>query len=160
MKIFDINKIWSYALMATMGFLEPISVLFLWLLIFILVDFITGIYASLIEGNYVTSQKMQKTVVKFIMYATSVFLLHGIDIYMLPFVDLYIARIGCTIICGIELYSIFENMYRVTGNEVFRILTQFTLKKIEQQTGVKHHGVVKKIKKPVKKGKADESKHK
>lgn len=136
MKIFDINKIWSYVLTATIGFLEPISVLFLWLLIFLMVDFITGIYASLVEGNYVTSQKMQRTVVKFIMYATSVFLLHGIDVYMLPFVDLYMARIGCTLICGIELYSIFENMYRVTGNDVFRILTQFTLKKIEQQTGV------------------------
>lgn len=136
MKVFDLNKLWSYGITATIAFLEPINVLFLWLLIFIMVDFISGIYASLIEGNYVTSHKMQKTVVKFVMYATALFLLHGIDAYMITFTKLYLARIGCTLICGIELYSIFENCYRITGNPVFKILTQFTLKKIEENTGV------------------------
>jgi phage-related holin len=119
-----------------MGFLEPLWVMLLWFLIFIAVDFVTGIYASLVEGKLITSNKMQKTVVKFVMYATAVFLLHGIDAYMITFTKLYLARIGCTLICGIELYSIFENCYRVTGNVVFKILTQFTLKKIEENTGV------------------------
>lgn len=136
MKLFDLNKIWSYCLTTIIGFLEPINVLFLWLLIFIGVDFVTGIYASLTEGKFVTSHKMQKTVIKFIMYATALLLLHGIDVYMLPFAELYLARIGSTLICGIELYSIFENCYRATGNQVFKVLTQFTLKKIKEQTGV------------------------
>ena len=159
MKFFDLNKMWSYAITAIIGFLEPIGVLFLWLLIFIVVDMVTGIYASLIEGKIVTSSKLQKTVVKFVMYATAVFLLHGIDVYMITFTKLYLARIGCTLICGIELYSIFENCYRVTGNVVFKILTQFTLKKIEQQTGVDIGDKV--VKKPAKKGrKANERSHK
>lgn len=160
MKFFDLNKIWSYAITAIIGFLEPIGVLFLWLLIFITVDLITGVYASLIEGKMVTSNKLQKTVIKFVTYATAVFLLHGIDVYMLPFIDLCLARIGCTLICGIELYSIFENCYRVTGNVVFKVLTQFTLKKIEENTGVSKHEITRKIKKPVQKGKANERKRK
>lgn len=136
MKFFDLDKIWAYFFAAIMGFLEPLWVMLLWFLIFIAVDFVTGIYASLVEGKLITSNKMQKTVVKFVMYATAVFLLHGIDAYMITFTKLYLARIGCTLICGIELYSIFENCYRVTGNPVFKILTQFTLKKIEENTGV------------------------
>lgn len=136
MKIFDLNKAWSYMITAIIGFLQPINVLFLWLLIFIIVDMITGICASWCEGKIITSTGMQRTVVKFITYSTALFLLHGIDVYMIIFANLNLARIGCTIICGIELYSIFENMYRVTGNEVFRILTQFTKKKIEEETGV------------------------
>jgi len=136
MKFFDLDKIWAYCFAAIMGFLEPLWVMLLWFLIFIAVDFVTGIYASLVEGKLITSNKMQKTVVKFVMYATAVFLLHGIDAYMITFTKLYLARIGCTLICGIELYSIFENCYRVTGNVVFKILTQFTLKKIEENTGV------------------------
>lgn len=154
MKFLDINKIWSYVLTAIIGFLEPIGVLFLWLLIFIMVDFVSGIYASLVEGKIITSYKMQKTVIKFIMYSTSIFLLRGIDVYMLPFVDLYLARIGCTLICGIELYSIFENCYRITGNNVFKVLTQFTLRKIEENTGVRANELARKNKKSVRKGKS------
>ena len=159
MKVLDLDKIWSYVLVSLLGFFEPLWVLMLWFLIFIVVDFITGIYASLVEGKLITSNKMQKTVIKFIMYSTAIFLLHGIDVYMISFTKLYLARIGATLICGIELYSIFENCYRVTGNVVFKILTQFTLKKIEQQIGVDIDYKV--VKKPAKKGrKANERSHK
>lgn len=158
-KVLDLDKIWAYVSAAIIGFLAPIQVLFLWLLIFIIVDLITGVCASWNEGKIITSHGLQRTVLKFINYATAIFLLHGIDVYMVVFAELYLARIGCTIICGIELYSIFENMYRVTGNEVFKILTQFTKKKIKQETGVDVNVAV--HKKPVhKKGKAYETKHK
>jgi phage-related holin len=151
MKFLDLDKIWAYALSAVLGFLEPLWVMMLWFLIFVVVDFITGIYASLIEGKLITSNKMQKTVVKFITYATAIFLLHGIDVYLISFTKLYLARIGATLICGIELYSIFENIYRATNNPVFRILTQFALKKIEEQTGVEVDA--KMVKKSIHKGK-------
>lgn len=152
MKIFDLHKIWAYSFAAIMGFLEPLWVILLWFLIFIMVDFITGVYASLIEGQQITSNKMQKTVIKFITYSTAIFLLHGIDVYLISFTKLYLARIGATLICGIELYSVFENMYRATGNQVFKILTQFTLKKIEEQTGVNAHEFIEDNKESVRKG--------
>ena len=158
-EVMDIHKIWAYILASCIGFLAPIQVLFLWLLIFILVDLVTGVCAAWNEGQIITSHGLQKTVIKFITYATAVFLLHGIDVYMVVFANMYLARIGCTIICGIELYSIFENLYRVTGNEVFRILTQFTKKKIKEETGVNVNVPV--HKKAVHKGrKADEKHHK
>lgn len=158
-KVFDLDKFWAYVFASCMGFIAPIGVLFLWLLIFILVDMVTGVCASWNEGKIITSHGLQKTVIKFITYSTAVFLLHGIDVYMVVFAELYLARIGATIICGIELYSIFENMYRVTGNDVFRILTQFTKKKISQETGVNINVPV--HKKPVqKRGKRHETDHK
>lgn len=137
MKYFSINRLWSYLFSAIMGFLEPLSVLFLWLLIFILVDMVSGCYASLKEGKHLESRKMQKTIIKFILYTTSVILLHGLDLYMITFAECGLARIGSSIICGIEIYSIFENFYRATKNPVFRVLTQFTLQKVEGKTGVK-----------------------
>lgn len=135
-KIFDLDKIWAYCLTGILGFLEPLGVLFLWLLIFIVSDMITGIHASLLEGEHIKSYKLQKTVQKFVLYSMSIFLLHGIDMYMLPFMSCYLANIGSCLICGIELYSVLENCYRITGNEVFRVLTKFTLKKIKDQTGI------------------------
>lgn len=70
------------------------------------------------------------------MYSMTIVLVHAIDKDMIIWVDLGLARICATIICGIELYSILENCYRLTGNQVFKVLTQFTVKKIEDETGV------------------------
>lgn len=140
MKYFSFDRLWSYLIVACAGFFEPVGVVLLWMFIFILADMISGMYASLKEGKHLESHKMQKTFVKVIMYSTSVILLHGLDTYMMTFMNCGLAKIGSTIICGIELYSILENFYRATGNEVFRVLTQFTLQKIQEQTGVDING--------------------
>jgi len=136
MKYFDVHRIWSYMIASILGFLEPIGVLILWTLIFILSDMVTGIYAAFCKGEKITSHKMQRTVVKFLMYSGAIMLLEGFDMYFVTFYDCGLAKIGATIICGIELYSIFENCYKATGNVVFKILTNWTSKKLEEKTGV------------------------
>lgn len=135
-KILDVNKIWAYLTATIISFFEPIGVLILWMLIFIIADMITGVYASFVKGILITSHKLQRTVVKFLMYGSSIALLEGLDKYLITFTDLNLARIGATIICGIELYSIFENCYKATGNIVFKALTQFTSKKIKDTTDI------------------------
>lgn len=134
MKFFDIHRIWSYLIASILGFLEPIGVLILWSLIFIIADMATGIYAAFCKGDLITSHKMQRTIVKFLMYSSSIMLLEGLDVYLITFADLNLARIGATIICGIELYSIFENCYKATGNVVFKALTQFVRTKTKEVT--------------------------
>ena len=135
-KVFDIHKIWAYSITSVLAFMEPLWVLMLWFFIFIACDFITGISASIKEGKLITSNKMSRTIKKLLMYSMVIVLVHAIDKDMLTIVDLGLARICATIICGIELYSILENCYRLTGNAVFRVLTRFTVKKIEENTGV------------------------
>ena len=98
MKFLDIHRFWSYLIASLIGFLEPIGVLILWCLIFILCDMVTGIYAAFCKGDLITSHKMQRTVVKFLMYSSSIMLLEGLDVYLITFADLQLARIGATII--------------------------------------------------------------
>lgn len=136
-KVFDLDKVWAYLIVSSLGFFEPLGVLMLWFLIFVACDMATGITASIKERKIITSHGLQRTVVKFLMYSMTIVLLHAIDSYMLIVANLGLAKIGATIICGIELYSILENCYRITGNTVFKALTQFTLKGIEKHTGVK-----------------------
>lgn len=135
-KVFDIDKIWAYCITGTMAFFEPLWVLMLWFFIFVGVDMITGISAAVKERQIIESNKLRKTIYKLFMYCTVIVLVHAIDTEMITLVNLGLARICSAIICGIELYSILENCYRITGNTVFKILTQFTLKKIEDETGV------------------------
>lgn len=136
-KIFDMHKIWAYTIAGTIGFFEPLWVLILWFLIFVCCDAITGISAAIKERQIITSNKLQKTIIKLMMYSMTIILLHSIDSFMIIRIDIGLARICAAVICGIELYSILENCYRITGNRIFKILTQFTLKKIEDNTGVK-----------------------
>jgi len=137
MKYFDLNRLWSY-LIATLGaFFEPISALIGWMLIFIISDMATGIYAAYCKSEKITSNKMQRTVVKFLMYGGSIMLLEGFDKYFVTIADIGFAKIGATLICGIELYSIFENCYKATGNIVFKVLTNWTKEKVEEKIGVK-----------------------
>lgn len=135
-KIFDIDKIWAYCITGTLAFFEPLAVLMLWFFIFVACDMVTGVSASIKERKIITSNKLSRTIKKLVMYCTVIILVHAIDKDMLTIVDLGLARICSAIICGIELYSILENCYRLTGNRVFKILTRFTLKKIEDETGV------------------------
>ena len=135
-KIFDIDKIWAYCITGTMAFFEPLWVLMLWFFIFVAVDMITGISAAVKERQIIESNKLRKTIYKLFMYCTVIVLVHAIDTEMITLASLGLARICSTIISGIELYSILENCYRITGNRVFKILTQFTLKKIENETGI------------------------
>ena len=135
-KVFDIDKFWAYLATSLIGFFEPISVLLLWMFIFIIADTITGIHASIVERKIIESCKLKAIIYKTLTYCLTIVLLEGIDKYMIVFSTCYLANIGATIICGIEFYSILENFYRITGNKVFKVLTKFTLKKIQDETGV------------------------
>lgn len=139
-KIFDAHKIWAYAIAGILGFMEPLWVLLLWFFIFVACDTITGVSAAIKNREIISSSKLQRTIKKLLMYSMTIVLVHAIDMYMMTIIDLGLAKICSTIICGIELYSIFENCYKITGNRVFKILTQFTLKKIEEETGVDMKG--------------------
>lgn len=136
MKYFSLDRFWSYVGASILGFLEPISALIGWMLIFIISDMATGIYASVCKNEKITSHKMQRTVVKFLMYGGSIMLLEGFDKYFVTIADLGFAKIGATIICGIEMYSIFENCYKATGNIVFKVLTNWTKEKVQEKTGI------------------------
>jgi len=135
-KVFDLDKVWAYVAAGLIGFFEPLWVLMLWFLIFVACDTITGIWASVIERKIITSNQLRKTIVKLMMYSMTIVLCHAIDTSMITLVDIGLAKFVSAVICGIELYSILENCYRITGNKVFKTLTQFTLKKLKDKTGV------------------------
>lgn len=134
------SKFMFVAFGSIIGFFAPLYALIIWMFMFVIADLITGMWASKKMSILLESCKLRKTVSKTTLYAMTIVLLHAIDTQVLPFVTtLELARIGTSIICAIELYSIFENAYKITKNRVFFILTQFTLKKIEDVSGVDIH---------------------
>ena len=133
-KVCDVNKIWAYMICSIYSFMEPVSTLLFWLFIFVFTDLITGIICSLKNGKYMTSEGLRKTVIKLTCYLLAITLTNAISVYMLDWLDF--TKFMAALLCGIELYSIFENFYKITGHRSFKILTQFTIKTIEEKTGV------------------------
>lgn len=134
-KVFDVSKVWAYILCSIVAFFKPVGIFVLWLFIFTLIDLVIGVIASMREGKYMTSSGLRKTSEKFFYYFLTIFLIEGIDKYMVGWGGM--AKIFAGILCVVEFYSILENFYRITGHRSFRILTQFTCKKIEEKIGIK-----------------------
>ena len=124
-----------YGLMgAVMSFMAPIQVFIIWMLIFVGVDLVSGILAAKKRGEKLESKKLRATINKMTWYFMFIVLAQGLDIHVVPWIDMHLASMVSAIICGVELYSVLENAYSITGNRVFYMLTQFTVKKIKEVT--------------------------
>lgn len=148
-KCFSDGKLWSYVGGSIISFLAPITTLIGWIIVFSIVDFITGVSARVTEWNRMSdaqkatekqclsSNKFRESIIKGVLYITFILLLHGLDKHILcSSLELSFARVGTMIVCGVELYSILENMYRITRARVFRVLTTWTTNTIQTHTGV------------------------
>lgn len=125
----------AYGLMgAIMSFMAPIQVFIIWMLIFVGVDLASGIIAAKKRGEKLESKKLRATINKMTWYFMFIVLAQGLDVKVINFLELHLASMVSAIICGVELYSVLENAYSITGNRVFYMLTQFTVKKIKEVT--------------------------
>lgn len=118
------------------GFFLPLPLLVFWMFMFVIVDMISGMLAAKHRGEILSSKKMKKTLSKLICYMTVILLARGINVHVLPMVELYACYITTGIICFVEMFSILENLYCITGNQVFRLLTQWSKKKMKETTGI------------------------
>ncbi len=129
------ERLTYYALGTFLSFLAPLFVLVLWMFIFMAVDMYTGIRASVVNGFKFRSRKLRRSINKGVYYMVFIILAHALDVSILWFMNLNLAQFACAIICGIELYSILENMYKLTGARTFKVLINFTIKKIKSSVG-------------------------
>ena len=114
------------------SYFSPVKDIVHVMLIFILVDFLSGIWASRKLGEKLKSKKFRKTLTKFLWYTIALIL----SFMMEKTFNLSWANLSAIIggfICFIELKSIFENITVITGEPVFmRILN--IIKKMGSKT--------------------------
>lgn len=126
-----------YGLMGGVAaFFAPLPLLIFWIFVFVIADMITGMLAAKQRGELLTSKKLKRTLSKLICYMTVVLLARGINVHVLPFIELKACYITSGIVCFVELFSVLENLYCITGNQVFKLLTQWGKTKMKETTGV------------------------
>jgi hypothetical protein len=116
-----------FAVALTTGFIFsfffPIKHFLLFTIGVVIADTITGIKASKKEGNAITSKGLYRTTEKIVVYFTSILIFHGAQLtFAIPIPIVYLVS---SVIAGTELFSVAENVKRITGVNLGVLITRF-----------------------------------
>ena len=124
-KLLDIS---TAAGLYLIGFFAPVAEWLFLVGLFVVADFITGIFASINEGDKFTSKKARNTVEKLAVYGVCILIAKSIQSFFFP--ELPAMKMVSSLIAFIELKSIDENVKRLTGKSIFgEIIRLFKPKK-------------------------------
>lgn len=139
-------KFWEYiswAIFAVWGFFAPLHTMFLVLLLFIGIDFITGVWASYARARQAgeawafRSDKAWTTAKKMLFSIVGVILAWALDRTVLPSVNFHLPQILTGYICGVEFWSYLENAADIAPDTpVFRILRRVMAKEVKEKIGI------------------------
>jgi len=105
------------------SFFIPIKGFLLFTIFVVFADTVTGIKAAKKEGQKISSKGLYRTTEKIIIYFTSILIFEGAkNTFSIPFPITYMVAmmIACT-----ELYSVAENVKRITGLELGTLISRF-----------------------------------
>ncbi len=116
----------------------PIQGLVMCALVFVAIDFATGVWASRCRARRVgltwsfSSRRAWDTVLKLLFVMAGIVLAWLLESVVLTFVEFHPAKIFTGFVCGIEFWSYLENAADITGQPVFRVLKKALKRKVDQ----------------------------
>ena len=117
----------------------PIAPLIATALVFVAIDFVTGILASRVsaqrEGKewWFESRKAWRTIYKAGFTAVSIIMMWLIDSVLLSFMNLNLANIFTGFICGVELWSFLENATTISDSPLFSWLGRWVKRRVKKE---------------------------
>ncbi len=132
-------KYLSGAAAAAAGLFAPIAPLVACAVVFIGIDFLTGVAASRAAARqagrewWFESREAWRTVVKLGLVVTAIGMSWLIDTCILGFLQLNIARLFTGFTCGVELWSFLENASQLSDAPLFRWLKRYVRRRIDRE---------------------------
>lgn len=116
-----------FAVALTTGFIFsffiPIKGFLLFTVAVVFADTITGIKAAKKEGQKISSKGLYRTTEKIVVYFVAILIFEGAkNTFTIPFPITYMVAM---MISGTELFSVAENIKRITGVELGTLITRF-----------------------------------
>ncbi len=116
----------------------PVRGLVLCALVFVTIDFATGVAASRCRARRgglawgFSSRRAWDTVLKSVFVMAGIVLAWLLDSVVLTFVELHLAKIFTGFVCGVEFWSYLENAADISGQPVFRLLKRLLKRKVDR----------------------------
>jgi len=105
------------------SFFLPIKHFLIFTIFVVFADTITGIKAARKEGKAITSKGLYRTTEKIVVYFTSILIFHGAQLtFAIPVPIVYLVS---SVIAGTELFSVAENVKRITGVNLGTVIVRF-----------------------------------
>lgn len=134
-------KYFSGVVAAFAAVLCPVGSLVAAALLFILIDFITGVTASRMvarrEGRawWFESRRAWCTVLKAGFVAVAIVMMWIIDHCLLEFMHLNLANLFTGFVCGVELWSFLENAAAIAPSPLFEWMGRWVKRRIGEEAG-------------------------
>ena len=119
-----------FAVMA--AYFSPITLMLHIVLIFIAIDFLTGIYGSYRKKTPIISSRLRKTIEKFVFYIGAIIIAWMFQIQFADWTNL--AQLVGGFIAATELLSIYENITAITGLNLIAKVKSILTDIIKQRT--------------------------
>lgn len=119
------------AILGIASFFAPVGPLVLCAVLFVGVDFVTGVLADRHKVRAVggvwafESRKAWHTVTKLSLVMVGIIMAWLIDAMLLPFMELRLANLFTGFVCGVEFWSYLENASAISGHDLFRSAADF-----------------------------------
>ncbi|MDR2886335.1 MAG: phage holin family protein [Rikenellaceae bacterium] len=143
----NIFKYIAGSAVSLLALLAPVRPLIICALVFVAIDFVTGVAASYKRARRAgepwgfESGKAWATVAKLAFVMGGIVLAWLIDVYILDFLNLNLAKLFTGFVCGVEFWSYLENAAEISDHPVFRWLRQFMKKKFYEKIGADEPGI-------------------
>ena len=127
--------------LATTALFAPIRQVVFTALLFVLIDFVTGVIASRCEAKrrgqkwYFSSHEAWRTIRKAGLVMLTIAMGWLIESCILSFVSLNLTRIIAGAICGVEMWSFLENASVWSDTKLFGWLGNYVKRKVEREIG-------------------------
>ena len=128
-------------MMSFVALFSPIQPVVMCALVFIAVDFVTGVLASRCEAKrrgdrwYFSSHEAWRTIRKAGFVLLTIGMCWLVESCILNFVTLNITRIVAGAICGVEMWSFLENASVLSDAKIFDWLRKYVKRKVENEIG-------------------------
>lgn len=121
---------------------EDLAPLFICVLIFEVVDLVTGIWKSKVVANRrgetwgIESVKLWRTIYKTVFILIGIYLAWMLETNCFPNLGLNLPKLFCGFSCAVELWSFLENAAIISEHPIFRLLQRLMQKQIKEKTGI------------------------
>lgn len=138
------EALYRYANGVILGFaalFAPIKSVILCALLFIGIDFVTGVLASHCEAKqrgdswFFSSREAWRTIRKAGFVILTIAMSWLVESCVLNFITLNITRIITGVICGVELWSFLENASVLSDAKIFEWLRNYVKRRVEKEIG-------------------------
>ncbi len=112
-------------LLSCVAIILPLKMMMITTGFLIMIDFITGLWSSVKNGEDFSSKKMANTISKSVLYQLAIISGFLIETYVITHLPFSMVELIAGFICLIELRSISENIFKITNVNFFSSILEF-----------------------------------